>query len=491
MRLSILLPALALLTLPPALAAAGEGTPTSAEVRETAALEAALGSVSLDHISADIHFLASDALAGRDTPSLGLQIAARYIRSRLQSIGFQPGAKDGFFFEYELEYKRLDPDATKLVLGGRELAFGEDYYGYFRSDEALEIAAAAVFVGPETEGAFAAAGVEGKWAITVETEDTRWREVRRLAQDAGALGVVRVLSAESEKEIPRRHGRYVQQLLEGRVSYPSGREPRERDPSYPFLYMTQATFEQAANRKLEELNTGTALEGELRDVRVPRDDGGRVTLENVCGFWPGSDPELSKEVIILSAHYDHVGTDGEEIYNGADDNGSGTTGLLALSEALVAYGPLRRSVMLIWVSGEEKGLLGSRAWAENPWLPEGCKPVLNINIDMIGRNAPEKLMITPTSKHRAYNGLTRLAESLAPEEGFPELGDADAYYGRSDQYNFEKYLKIPIAFLFTDVHEDYHQPTDTPDKIDVDKIRRVVRLVMRMLDGLQADELDL
>ena len=210
-----------------------------------------------------------------------------------------------------------------------------------------------------------------------------------------------------------------------------------------------------------------------------------MVLENVCGLWPGSDPELSKEVLIVSAHYDHVGENDDEIFNGADDNGSGTVGLMAIAEALAAHGPMKRSVLLLWVSGEEKGLKGSEAWTLDPTLPEGMRPVANLNIDMIGRNAPNYLLITPTVDHPAYNGLTRMAERTAPLEGFPKLGSCDEYWERSDHRNFSVNLEIPVAFLFSDVHEDYHQSTDTVEKIDYDKIARVSRVVVRMLDHLQ------
>ena len=230
-------------------------------------------------------------------------------------------------------------------------------------------------------------------------------------------------------------------------------------------------------------------------------DGGRVMVKNVCGLWPGSDPELSKEVLIVSAHYDHVGRQGGEIHNGADDNGSGTTGLLALAEALKEYGSMRRSVLLIWVSGEERGLWGSKAWAQDPSLPEGYRAVANLNMDMIGRNEPNVLYVTPSSKHEGYNGLTELAERFAAEEGFGDfpkgreqgfegLGSADVYYSRSDHAEFAK-MGIPVCFLFAGEHEDYHQHTDTPDKVDCDKIRRVARVMLKMLDALQADELAL
>jgi len=149
---------------------------------------------------------------------------------------------------------------------------------------------------------------------------------------------------------------------------------------------------------------------------------------------------------------------------------------------------MRRSVMLTWVSAEEKGLLGSEAWTKDPYLPGGLKPLCNINIDMIGRNAPDEFMITPTSKHEAYSALTKVAEANMKKEGFKKVRSADSYWERSDHANFERNLDIPVAFLFCDVHEDYHKATDTPDKIDYDKIRRICRLVMRMLEALQIDK---
>ena len=113
-----------------------------------------------------------------------------------------------------------------------------------------------------------------------------------------------------------------------------------------------------------------------------------------------------------------------------------------------------------------------------PILPEGHRAVANLNIDMIGRNAPDYLLITPTKAlAKEYNGLTKLAEELAPLEGFPKLGSADEYWQRSDHMNFAVNLKIPVAFLFSDVHADYHQPTDEPQYINYDQSARVGRFV--------------
>ena len=144
--------------------------------------------------------------------------------------------------------------------------------------------------------------------------------------------------------------------------------------------------------------------------------------------------------------------------------------------------------MLMWVSAEEKGLLGSEAWTKDPSLPKGLTPLCNINIDMIGRNAPDEFLITPTKDHPAYSALTQVAEANMDLEGFNKIKSADAYWSRSDHANFSQHLEIPVAFLFCDVHEDYHKATDTPDKIDYDKMRRICRLVVRMLEALQIDE---
>ena len=127
---------------------------------------------------------------------------------------------------------------------------------------------------------------------------------------------------------------------------------------------------------------------------------------NVLGFFPGSDPEKKKEVIIFSAHYDHVGVDDKgEIYNGSDDNASGTSSLLEIAEAFGQCPKPARSVAFLWVSGEEKGLLGSEWFANHPSLPADARIVADINLDMVSRNDPKKIGITPSPWHGQYNSL--------------------------------------------------------------------------------------
>ena len=201
---------------------------------------------------------------------------------------------------------------------------------------------------------------------------------------------------------------------------------------------------------------------------------------NVLGFFPGSDPEKKKEVIIFSAHYDHVGVDSKgEIYNGSDDNASGTSSLLEIAEAFGQGSKPARSIAFLWVSGEEKGLLGSEWFANHQSLPANSKIVADINLDMVSRNDPKKIGITPSPRHRQYNSLVPAAQAMCKAEGMEAVFDADQYYGRTDSYNFAS-KGIPVIFFFAGVHADYHRPTDDFDKADLEKAARVARVAYRL-----------
>ena len=483
-------PALATLLLVPFAPAAH-----SVGAGDDVALTRALECIDPDKLSADLHFLACDELGGRDSPSLEQRIAARFLVNRVKRLGLAPGAPEGFLWEYGLPTVVVDMEKTTLVASKGEAThsfeLGADY-GFFpqmlTSDDARgAVVFAGELRGDEQDAQGEPIDLKGAWALCTSHDDVSFRDRIRTAREAGAIGVIVTPSAGGEAEMARRCAGYARQLREPRLS----RGQRSSRRSFPYIYMTEDGLRGLLRlAAVEELALGQRLSVELSETRGA-DDNSEMKLENVCALWRGSDPILANEVIIVSAHYDHVGRVEEtgEVFNGADDNGSGTAGLLAIGEALTRYGPMRRSVLLMWVSAEEKGLLGSRAWTEDPWLPEGMKPALNLNIDMIGRNAPEQILVTPTKQHDAYNFLTRMVEKHAGAEGFTDVGSADDYWGRSDHANFSKNLGLPVAFLFADIHEDYHRVTDTPDKINYEKLGRVVKLVLRMLDDLQGNEL--
>jgi len=209
--------------------------------------------------------------------------------------------------------------------------------------------------------------------------------------------------------------------------------------------------------------------------------------ENVLGYIEGSD--LKDELLIITAHYDHLGKHDSLIFNGADDDASGVSAALEIAEAFMlakkaGHGP-RRSILIMPVSGEEKGLLGSRYYTDNPIYPLE-NTVANLNIDMIGRlddwhdNGNYVYLI---GSDRLSYDLHNLNEKINDEYieidldyRFNDKDDPNRYYYRSDHYNFAK-NDIPVIFYFNGVHEDYHKPSDTIEKIDFDKINTITRLI--------------
>jgi hypothetical protein len=205
---------------------------------------------------------------------------------------------------------------------------------------------------------------------------------------------------------------------------------------------------------------------------------------NVCAWVEGSDPELRNEYLVIGAHLDHLGKQGNEIFFGADDNGSGSTAVLSIARA-IAQNPVKpkRSVLFIWFTGEEMGLLGSGYYCDNPILPLD-KMVCMLNIDMVGRNEE-------TADERAEDNLNTI-HLIGSKQGHPELHevimranehvnfnfeyDEEGVFGRSDQANFYRKARISVAFLFGGFHPDYHRPSDQPAKINYDKIASAARL---------------
>jgi Zn-dependent M28 family amino/carboxypeptidase len=214
----------------------------------------------------------------------------------------------------------------------------------------------------------------------------------------------------------------------------------------------------------------------------------KITSENVLGFLEGTDKK--EELIIITAHYDHIGRNGDQINNGADDDGSGTTSVIEIAEAFVAAkkngnGP-RRSILFMTVTGEEKGLLGSQYYTANPVFPLK-NTVVNLNIDMVGRVDPKHVenpdYVYLVGSDRLSSELHEISEKV--NETFSQLdldytyndeNHPERIYYRSDHWNFAK-NNVPIIFYFNGTHEDYHRPTDTIDKINFDMLVKRARLV--------------
>jgi hypothetical protein len=229
----------------------------------------------------------------------------------------------------------------------------------------------------------------------------------------------------------------------------------------------------------------------------------RAITQNVVGMIEGADPILKKEYVAIGAHYDHVGmsrnAEGDKIFNGADDDGSGTVATLAIAQAL-AKGPARpkRSVLFVWHAGEEKGLWGSEFFTDNPTVP--IEQIgAQLNIDMIGRSkkagdrnpanrdltGPNELYVIGSKM--MSTDLGNLSEEvnnsylkLAFNYKYDDPNDNERFFYRSDHYNYAK-KGVPIIFYFSGVHEDYHGLADTADKIDYQKMEKVTRTIFAMM----------
>src|SRR5437660_1107311 len=214
----------------------------------------------------------------------------------------------------------------------------------------------------------------------------------------------------------------------------------------------------------------------------------RTSAPNVVGILEGADATLKKEYVLFTAHMDHIGTPGagegctargaDSICNGADDDGSGTVAVIELAQAFTtARERPKRSLVFMTVSGEERGLWGSAYFADHPTVPL-AKVVADLNSDMVGRNAKDTVAVIG----REHSNLGRVVDSIAlahPELNIKPVGDLwpqEGLYYRSDHYNFAK-KGVPILFFTTELHPDYHQVSDSPDKIDAEKEARFARLV--------------
>ena len=446
-----------------------------------------------------IYFLASDALMGRDTPSQGLEAAAAYLASEHRRLGLQGGAEGGSFYQ-RWPYRLLGPDlaAASLTLQGnvgeRSLEPGRDMAARGAVEDRLD--AELVFV-QSTEGDPVEGSMEGQVAVFSFPMPEGWnQQARQMAQRqagwaaaSGAVASLHILGADVTEEAVT--GLTEQLAGPGRVM--------GWDLPFPQIFVTRDAAREAIEgidqvAQAASAGTPTPLDGRLTGelpVRIHDD----AHPPNVVAMIRGSDPDLQDEYVVLSAHMDHVGTgqpmDGDTIYNGADDNASGTAALVETARAISAMGEApRRSVLFVHVSGEERGLLGSRWFVENPPIPVQ-QMVANINADMIGSDAHPDTLVVIGKEYSTLGPLVDRINDSMPELGLvtsDDLWPEQRFFYRSDQFNFMR-MEIPSLFFFTGVHECYHRPCDTVDFIDPDKAARIARLLTHsVLEIANADE---
>jgi hypothetical protein len=458
-----------------------------AAAQTTGPADRAAASITPADVARRIGIIADDSMQGRNTPSPGLELTAKYVADQFRSFGLRPaGDSGGFLQRYPISRRRFEAAASHVTLasGGVRAEARFDRSGrYLQGTIAPQpVTGAVVVVGGALEpDAVSRMAIRDKvvlYPVDPNVAPDRTTKVIRALRLAAPGAVVLVVDAPADA--------YAARL-------PKIDTPRTavdlRLLSPPLVEVNQpavAPALQGARVDPASIRAATApvyreLPGLTATVALKDSALQRLTAPNTVGVLEGSDPVLKHEYLVFSAHMDHIGiTPGQpdSVNNGADDDGSGTAGVMELAEAFSRPGARpRRSLIFLTVSGEEKGLWGSRYFSEHPPVPLD-RIVADLNIDMIGRNWRDTI-VAIGKEHSDLGTTLERVDRQHPELHMTAIDDRwpeERFYFRSDHYNFAR-KGVPILFFFNGVHPDYHQVTDSPDKIDSEKESRILRLL--------------
>ena len=438
--------------------------------------------ISAEEMKSKLTILASDEFEGRETGKEGQKKAAAFLKEHYQKLGLK-GPVDGDYFQKFAMYQ-TDWSDTYIRTKKGKMKNGKDFIFMGSARMSKEVKSPVVFVGAGTAADLEKVEVKGKSVVVTDSEN----DVIRRVKEAGAKAVFAIVGTDDE--FNNRLPRFARFLLKSRMRFEKDKAGEESITFYvPDSFA--ANLFAVSNEDLKNAVTNPAGIGEKTVKFMVKGNDVTINTENVMAYLEGTD--LKEEVLVVSSHYDHIGVSPNgEINNGADDDGSGTVGVMELAEAFVqaakeGHRP-RRSILFLNVTGEEKGLLGSEYYSNHPVFPVE-NTVNNLNIDMIGRIDPEH--DTPEKRDYIYvigseklsSHLKIISEyanitytGLMLDYKFDDPKDPHRFYYRSDHYNFAKH-GIPVIFYFNGTHADYHRSTDTVDKIEFELMEKRAQLV--------------
>lgn len=455
--------------------------------------------------------LASDDYEGRETGKPGAWKGAEYIAAHFKSLGLKAPVNGSYFQKVPLI--ELAPGNSSLKVGKQAFENWKDFYCSSSKSNFTATSNEVVFVGYGIEDEkfnelaglnlkgkvviYSAAKepfVNGKSLISGTEKASAWTAAKRLNNiKSKNPALIIVVNPDFDATI-KRMGSYLQnpRLILDKPNQAAQIPVITVSPKVADAILAK-TKSSLADLNAKSTAAGapasrvvkTSLSASVLSKVTP------VRSENVLGFLEGSD--LKDEVVVISAHYDHIGLTKEgadKVNNGADDDGSGTTGVLEIAEAFTkakaeGHGP-RRSILFLTVCGEEKGLLGSEWYSESPIFPLN-KTVTNLNIDMIGRidpaheKTPDYIYVIGSDKlstdlHKIGEYVNATYSRMALDYKYNDPNDPERIYYRSDHYNFAKH-GIPVIFYFNGVHDDYHKASDEISKINFDMLAKRAQLV--------------
>lgn len=477
-----------------------------------------------------LNYLASDSCQGRELGTPGNDRASTFISSKFSSFGipFIPG-KDSYF--QQVDFRWISWEYNEINIDDYDYRQIWDYVSIPTENESLSIQTdSIVFLGygieSPTYSDYASLSLRGKTIVIYNGEPHDKNGINYLT---GSTHGSIFASRESKLRAASRHGVACVMIVEEKF-----RELADQNRSSLYSPVVQIANKVAVN--LNPVNTVfisstmfSKIIGPLqKKIIAARDKINKshkpkyvviktpvrikmmkqvkeVKGNNILAYFEGTDKK--DEVLIISAHYDHIGMRGQDVFNGADDNASGSSAVTEIARILSLAASkgmkTRRSVLCMLMTGEEKGLLGSMYYVNDPVFPLD-KTIADINIDMIGRTDQKYegnksyIYVIGSDRlskdlHKANEDITRLYSHLTMDYTYNAEDDPNRYYYRSDHYNFAE-KGIPAIFFFSGVHEDYHRITDDPEKIIYDKYLKVVQhaflLAWRLANQEQRPELD-
>ena len=457
-------------------------------------------------------FLSADEFRGRNTPSLELKIASRYIALMAEEIGLLPLLPGGYYLqEIPLEVSRVSEAGTHMTLntrsGQEDFLFPQSFAVRARNASSGSASGEVVFIGLGIHAPdmgwddYQGIDLEGKVAIFLDVElpedhILKPRENRRLfysrgteAFQRGAVAVLSVIGKNREKSMADKglafdNPHMPQRGLEGSsTSGPTSSALSRIEVRHKTAASILGLSEKELAAMFDSISAGKRVDsrripGRRLDVSVEIDTQQGVT-HNVVAYIEGSDPQLKEEYVLFGSHHDGIGYREDRIFNGADDNISGVVAMFELAEALQIQRP-KRSVIFVWHTAEEKGLWGAYHFVANsPVSVE--KMSAELNMDMICRNDPDSIYLIGSNKlsselDAAIHKMNDKFIKMKLDYTYEDPGHPDRFFFRSDQYPYIRY-GIPGVWFFCGTTEDYHQETDTEDRVDYKKMERITRLV--------------
>jgi hypothetical protein len=438
----------------------------------------------------NLSILASDALEGRETGKRGQKMAAAFIKAYFEELGLN-GPVNGDYYQAMELYTTSAGKSYVKVSDARFNNFTDvTYYG--NDDSGGEVSVQLVFAGDGSDDALQNVDIKDKAVLLVASENFPGNEELEALRSKGAK-MIFVSHSKTKADF---------NIVSNQVKALAGsRELTLKKPLdsnvIPGVFLVSPSmvekFFGMTREQLVKVIDGGYKKSAIKKIKpvqikyMTSKGFQPVQSENVLGFLEGSDKK--EEVIVITAHYDHVGKkehgEGDLIHNGADDDGSGTVAVMQIAKAfaqakLEGKGP-RRSILFMLVTAEEKGLLGSLYYTQNPVFPLR-QTVVNLNIDMIGRRDPQHRESSPyvyvigadklsSELHEISEATNKLYTNLIFDYTYNDVDHPDRLYYRSDHWNFAK-NNIPVIFYFDGIHEDYHKPSDEIDKIEFDLLKK-------------------